>query len=270
MNSLRKSFLIPTFLIITTFLIPTIMAQDSRFGIDEKTGNFLPGDVYLLNEDSVKVKLADLINKPTLLSFVYYKCPGLCSPVMDGIAEIIDKTDLKLGTDYQVITISVDYKEPIGLAREKKKSYLRTMDSDEASNFWQFFVTDSITVKMLTEAAGWEFKRSGNDFVHSAATILITPKRMISQYFYGTFILPMHFHLAVDDAKKELADASRIKDQKYCYNFVPEKNQNYSIVVGSAGIGIFLAASFLLIWLTLAKRHKNSTPHFKDHGRIQI
>ena len=29
---------------------------------------------------------------------------------------------------------------------------------------------------------------------------MISPKRMISQYFYGTFILPMHFHLAVIDA----------------------------------------------------------------------
>ncbi len=62
----------------------------------------------LVNEDSVMVRFEDLIDKPTLLSFVYYDCPGLCSPVMAGIAEIIGKSDLTLGRDYQVITISIE------------------------------------------------------------------------------------------------------------------------------------------------------------------
>jgi len=241
----------------TFLLLLRISAQNNRFGILEKSGYTLPADVLLLNEDSTWVKFGDLINKPTLLSFVYYKCPGLCSPVMDGIAEIIDKTDLKLGKDYQVITISIDYKEPINLAIAKKKSYLKTMRSHTASRFWQFYVTDSAGIKALTNAAGWEFKRSGNDFVHTAATILITPKRKISQYFYGTFILPMHFHLAVNDAKKEFVDPSRLEDQKYCYNFTPRKNKYYSIVISSAGIGILAAAAFLFIWLSLPREPKN-------------
>lgn len=144
------------------------------------------------------------------------------------------------------------------------------MRSRSASRFWQFYVTDSTTVKTLTDAAGWEFKRSGNDFIHSAATILLTPNRKISQYFYGTFILPMHFHLAVNDARNELVDASRLKDQKYCYNFIPEKNKYYSIVVSSAGIGIFAVAAFLFIWLSLTKGTKNISMHPEDHGPVQI
>lgn len=270
MTLLRNVFQTLTLLLTTILLMPNLIAQDDRYGIQEKTGDILPGDVYLLNEDSVLVKFGDLIDKPTLLSFVYYECPGLCSPVMDGIAEIIDKSDLILGTDYKVITISVDYKESINLAREKKANYLKTMNSGNASQFWQFYITDSVTVKRLTDAAGWEFKRSGNDFVHVAATIMVTPNRKISQYFYGTFILPMHFHLAIDDAKKELVDASRLKDPKYCYNFVQEKNLQYRTVVSSAGIGILITASFLFIWLSLTGRPKNTSQHPEHHDRLQI
>jgi len=228
-----------------------LKAQDARFGIIDLSGSCIPSDIPLLNEDSVWVKFGDLIDRPTLLSFVYFKCPGLCSPVMDGIAELIEKTDLTLGTDYQIITIGINYKEPLHLAREKKASYLRTMHSDKAGDWWQFYITDSASVKRITDAAGWEFKRAGNDFVHSAATIMLTPKRKISQYFYGTFILPMHFHLAVADAKNEISDASRIKDQKYCYNFIQPLNKPYRILVNSAGIVTLVAASILFIWLSL-------------------
>jgi len=231
-------------------------AQDARYGIVEKTGDVLPADVVLTNEDSVPVKFGDLVTKPTLLSFVYYKCPGLCSPVMNGIAEIIEKSDLQLGKDYQVITISINYKEPISLARAKKASYMKTLRSDNARRYWQFYVADSAAVKKLTDAAGWEFKRTGNDFVHAAATILITPRRKISQYFYGTFILPMHFHLAVNDARGELSDASRVSEQKYCFNFTPPSNKTYSMIVNSTGIGILVLAAFLFIWLSLTPRSK--------------
>ena len=245
-------------------------AQDLRYGIVERTGETLPADVYLLNEDSVWMRFGDLVKKPTLLSFVYYRCPGLCSPVMSGIAEIIDKSDLKPGRDYQVITISVDYKENIALAREKKKNYLRSMHKSWVSPYWQFYVTDSATVKKLTDAAGWQFKRTGNDFVHVAATVLISPQRKISQYFYGTFILPMHFQMAVHDAARGLADASRLEDQKYCFNFKPAKNKYYSMVVSYSGIGILVAAVFLFIWLSLGKTQENISNQPDEDGPIPI
>jgi protein SCO1 len=243
-------------ILCSLFFISILTAQDIRFGIVEKTGDILPGNVMLTNEDSVSVKFGDLVDKPTLLSFVYYKCPGLCSPVMDGIAEVIEKSDLRLGKDYQVITISVNYKEPISLARAKKASYMKALRSVNAWRYWQFYVADSAAVKKLTDAAGWEFKRTGNDFVHAAATIMITPHRKISQYFYGTYILPMHFHLAVNDARSELTDASRLNDQKYCYNFTPPVNKAYSLIVSSTGIGILILGAFLFIWLSLTPRSK--------------
>ena len=263
MRPLRHIPVIVAFLFITFLPVLHVAAQDNRFGIVEKTGNILPGDVNLLNEDSVLVSFGDLITMPTLLSFVYYKCPGLCSPVMDGIAEVIDKSDLVLGVDYQVITISIDYNDGIGLARSKKNNYLKNIESPLAGRFWQFYVADSMAVKKLTDAAGWEFKRQGDQFVHSAATIMVSPQRMISQYFYGTFILPMHFHLAVTDAKNEKASASRLKDLKYCYNYTPARNLPFRLIVTSGGIGILVLAVFLFIYLSLGT-HNRKTRRYPD------
>lgn len=233
-----------------------LWSQNNTYGILERTGMFLPENVIITGEDSVRVRFGDLIDRPTLLNFVYYQCPGLCSPVMNGIAEVIRKSELQIGRDYQVITISVDSRELPSLARSKKASYMGMLHNPNARKYWQFYVADSQAIRTLTNAAGWEFKRTGNDFVHSAATILITPHRMISQYFYGTFILPMHFYLAVNDARAELSDASRTEEQKYCYNFEPQKNQYYSAIVHTTGIGILVLAAFLFIWLSLTPAHK--------------
>ncbi len=124
-------------------LAGNVWSQDKTYGILERTGQILPENVMITNEDSVQVRFGDLIDRPTLLSFVYYKCPGLCSPVMNGIAEIIQKSDLQIGKDYQVITISVNYQEPVSLARSKKASYMRTLHNPNAQKYWQFYVADS-------------------------------------------------------------------------------------------------------------------------------
>ena len=41
---------------------------------------------------------------------------GYLSPLMDGLSEVIDGTDLVLGQDYQALTISFDYREKTFLA----------------------------------------------------------------------------------------------------------------------------------------------------------
>ncbi len=58
---------------------------------------------------------------------------------------------LKLGNDYEVITVSFDPTEGIMLGKEKKASYLSTMEKkEEAAQNWSFFVSDSLNIARLT------------------------------------------------------------------------------------------------------------------------
>ena len=52
---------------------------------------------------------------------------------MWGISKFIDQVDLKLGKDYDVITISFDPIERIDLGIKKKASYLSTMKDQESA-----------------------------------------------------------------------------------------------------------------------------------------
>ena len=97
-----------------------LLKPDIEIGIVEHLGDTIPMNLWFLNENSDTVTLGELINKPTILLFVYFDCPNLCSPLMDGVADFVGKIDLKLGTDYQIITISFNTKDTPEKARIKR------------------------------------------------------------------------------------------------------------------------------------------------------
>src|ERR1035437_5123090 len=74
--------------------------REVEIGIVEKLGNTIPLDLKFYNEKNDTVTLGSMINKPTILSFVYFDCPGLCSPLLDGIADVISKMDMTIGKDF--------------------------------------------------------------------------------------------------------------------------------------------------------------------------
>ncbi|QIA09700.1 SCO family protein [Draconibacterium halophilum] len=108
---------------------PAASDDDVEIGVVEHLDDYLPDSILLINEAGEQVWLADLIDKPTILNFVYYRCPGICSPLMEGVAGVMDKSDLVVGEDYQVLTISFDPSETIDLGIRKKKNYLQLMNN---------------------------------------------------------------------------------------------------------------------------------------------
>ncbi|MFQ6102875.1 MAG: hypothetical protein ACE5OP_01115, partial [Candidatus Glassbacteria bacterium] len=99
--------IIKALVLVLTLLWPlTCPAQESaqsvEIGIDEKLGDFVPLDLTFYDENGDRAALNELIQRPTILNLVYYRCPGICSPLMSGIAEVLGKLDLEPGKDYSV------------------------------------------------------------------------------------------------------------------------------------------------------------------------
>ncbi|MCK4855352.1 MAG: SCO family protein, partial [Bacteroidales bacterium] len=137
-------FIIATLSLSLIVLIPchingqtAISPQETEIGIEEHLDEYVPLDIMVIDEKNQTTNLAALIDKPTIINLVYYRCPGICSPLMEGLADVMDKVDLELGKDYQVLTISFDPRESIELAHRKKNNYLNLMSSPEpAREHW--------------------------------------------------------------------------------------------------------------------------------------
>ncbi len=104
------------FLILAViFLMPCFsFAQDENniskpeVGIYERSGETIPDDIVLTNENGKQVNVKSLITKPTVFSLVYFRCPGICTPLLNGLLTVVDKADMEPGKDYNLVTISFD------------------------------------------------------------------------------------------------------------------------------------------------------------------
>ncbi len=227
-----------------------ITEQEPVIGIVEHEGRILPGDVFVTDETGKLVNLKKSIDKPTVITFVYYRCPGLCSPLLDGLAEAIDSAELKIGTDYQVFTISFDPTEGTALARQKKANYLSQMKNKNAAAGWHFFTADSSNIASLTSATGFKFKRAGKDFLHAATLILVDPRSKIIRYLNGTRYNASDFKLAILDATPTKNAKISDKIKAYFYQFDPVSKQYQKNFMKIAGlIFIFLSLGVFLYLL---------------------
>ena len=112
--------------IILYFALPLAAKAEQgtkpKVGIEEKLNSYVPMDLAFTDSDGKQRLLKDIIKIPTVLSLVYYRCPGICSPLLGSMGETMSKLNLKPGKDFQGLTISFNHKEDYVLAAGKKKN----------------------------------------------------------------------------------------------------------------------------------------------------
>lgn len=233
--------------------------NDPEIGIVEHLDDFLPTDIYLIDENNQRVLLTDLIDKPTIINYVYFRCPGICSPLMEGLSKVMDESDLVAGVDYQVFTISFDPRETIDLGIKKKNNYLNLVTKKEAiSKGWKFFVSDSASIIKGTNAIGFKYKKTGQDYAHAAAVVVVSPKGKITRYLTGIYFLPFDFKMAVIEASKGMSAPTINKIMQYCFSYDPVgKAYVLNVTKISGTLILFVAMLFFLVLIFKPKRKIN-------------
>ncbi|MGM0621546.1 MAG: SCO family protein [Bacteroidota bacterium] len=251
--------MIPFFVIGQAAVNPAVNPEDVEIGIVEHLNEYMPDSISLINENGEQVWLSDVIDKPTVINFVYYRCPGICSPLMEAVAGVMNKSELVAGEDYQVLTISFDPTETIDLGIRKKTNYLGLMSDEkaaEAENGWLFYVSDSASINRATEATGFRYRTTGNDYLHAASLTVVSPKGKITRYLNGLQFLPFEWKMAIVEASKGQSGPTMSKVLRFCFTYDPA-GQTYVLnftKVGGAIIMFF--AVLLLLYLVLKPRKK--------------
>ena len=227
-----------------------IPASDVEVGVVEHLGETIPLDLTFFNENGDTVKLADLVKKPTIFNFVYFDCPGLCSPLLDGVSDAVSKVDMDLGEDYQVITISFNTKDTPEKAREKKKNFVQKI-SQENQEAWMYLTGTQENINTITDALGFKYKPAGLDFSHPSVIIVVSPKGVITRYLYGLTFLPFDVKMSIIEAQKGIQGGSVNKILEVCFAYDPV-SRSYTLkttmFIGSVTLGMLLMLfTFLLI-----------------------
>jgi protein SCO1/2 len=233
-----------------------ITPQETEVGIEEHLDDFIPLDIMVIDEENQTTTLGALIDKPTIINLVYYRCPGICSPLMEGLADVMDKVDLELGKDYQVLTISFDPRESIELAHRKKNNYLNLMSNPEpARENWKFFVSDSVNISRLTDAVGFKYRKAGNDFIHAATIVIVSPDGKITRYLNGTFFLPFELTLAITEASEGISAPTVNRILQFCFAYDPV-GQKYVLSMTRVALPIITLSTIILVLILVVRTSK--------------
>lgn len=239
--------------------------------IEDKLGAKVPLDVKLVNDEGEAVTLGEYFSKektgkPVLLTLGYYQCPMLCSLVLNSTLEALKKVSLDVGEDFTVVTVSIDPKETVALAKQKRSNYLSQYGREGAAPGWRFHVAEEAEVKRLADAIGFEYRwdERAEQYAHGAGIFFVSPDGTLTRTLYG-------LSYGATDVKFALMEASRgevgsVTDRVLmsCFQYTPD-GQRYGVYVwGVMRLGgiltlLFLGTMLFVLWRR--ERRNQSSGH---------
>ena len=222
--------------------------------IEEHLGDYFSSDLVFTGTDSTEIQLLEMINIPTVIAPVYYNCPGLCTPIMDGIVKLLNRTDLEMGKDFQVISISFHEMETPELAAVKKRNYAALIDDKQGTDYWYFMTGDQENIRDLLDALGYSVIRKGEDILHPAAIIILSPTGKIVKYIQGTKFNPIEFKMAIQKAVVEEPMPTISRVLKACFNYEPAgRDKQRSVTILGFILMISIAVLVMVTYHPLKK-----------------
>ena len=249
----KKSHKIIVLLLSVVIFVPfknyTAQVKDKiEVGIEERQGKYLPMDAEFVTSENDTVALKNIINKPFLLDVGYYNCPGICHPLLSELSWAVDRIKMNPGTDFQVVFLSFDPKEDYTIAQKWKKSYLKGMKRKMPPNSWYFLSGDSVNIKKITDAVGFDYRPNGRNFIHAGSVESISADGKISRYIYGSTFNPFDLKMALIDAQNDEVRPTSAKLLQLCFSYDPSGRKyslNVTRIVGALMIlGLF---SFFIV-----------------------
>ncbi len=249
--------------------IDSLKKAKEKLSIQEKLGNQISIDTKFKNEKGEIVPLKNYLKegKPVILTPVYYSCPHLCTLILNGLLDAINKEkSFYPESDYEIISISMDHEETHELAKLKKDNYFEklTLSKDrkaEARKGWHFLTGSKKNVKKIFSEVGFSYEKQGDEYAHTATIIFLTSQGKIARYLYGVTYKENDFKMAILESSE--GKISSFIDQVifYCFRYDPAK-RTYSLiawkVMFAGSITVVLLLSGLLAYLWFWERRKNS------------
>ena len=228
--------------------------QKIEIGIVEKLGEYIPTDVFFYDEKGDSVALKDFVDKPTILSFVYFRCPTICPRMLSELTLLLEKIDLEPGKDFNLITISFDPTDTPENAADKKMNFVKSIQRTLPENAWRFLTGDINNIASITESVGYRFKKDRQDFIHTSALIILAPDGKIIRYIMGLSYLPFDVKMAVIEAAEGRVGPTINKVLLYCFSYDPQGRtyaMNITKITGT--IILFLIGVFAIFLITKTK-----------------
>jgi protein SCO1/2 len=244
-------------------------------GITQRMNQHVPADLTFRDEVGKSVRLGEYFGKkPIVLSLVYFNCPFMCTEVLNGELRALQGVPLKLGSDYEAVTVSFDPKDGPQQAALKNRIYTGLYGRPAASDGWHFLTGSEDSIQALTGAVGfgYSYDQPSGQFAHATAIMILTPEGRISRYFYGVQYPTRDVQLGLVEASEGRIGSPTDAALLFCYHYDPLTGK-YGLVVANviriAGTVTMLVLGTFLFLMFRQEKYGLDSPQVPQPAAMQ-
>jgi protein SCO1 len=222
---------------------------------EQRLGAQIPLDATFQDENGKTVQLGSYFGgkKPVVLILAYYRCPMLCTLVMDGTAKAFKQLSFDLGDQFDALTVSFDPRDTPADSKAAQEKYIKVYGHPDGAGGWHFLTGQKAQIDRLTDAVGFHYAydpRTGQ-YVHTAGLVVITPAGKVAQYFYGVNFDPNFLRLALVQSSKDKIGSVVDQILLYCCTYDPNTGRYEATIARvlqiAGALTILLIGSLLFI-----------------------
>jgi protein SCO1/2 len=231
-------------------------------GFDQRLNEQVPLDLAFKDETGQPARLGDYFHgKPVILVLAYYRCPMLCTQVLNGLVRALLDIPLDVGKEFEVVTVSFDPRETPELAAAKRKTYLERYGRPGAAAGWHFLTGEEDAIKRLTKSVGFRYTYDprNDQFAHASGILVLTPAGKISRYFYDITYSPRDLRLGLVEASANRIGSPVDQVLLFCFHYDPAEGKYGPTIMNFVRLGgalTILAVGTLLAVLWRQERRK--------------
>lgn len=198
-------------------------------------------------------------NKPVVLVMGYYRCPMLCTLVLNGLVESASDMRWSIGKDFKVIDVSIDPNEGPSLAAAKKRTYLKRYGRNGADDGWHFLTGNSLAVRQLADEVGFHYAYdpASKQYAHPSGLVILTPQGKVSHYLFGVTFPSKDLYDALRDASVNKTSGPIQELILLCFHYNPLTGKYSATIMGVLrlmGVLTVLALVGLIAGLAVRKK----------------
>lgn len=219
---------------------------------DPRVGARLPLQLQFVDENGNHVTLGDYFgSKPVVLSLNYFHCQYLCPIEEDGLISAFNGIRPSLGSDFTLLTVSIDGRDGPAEAADVKARGMRTYNRPMGADGWHLLTSNQATIDQLAQTVGFQsiHDPQAGDFAHAIGAITLTPDGVISHYVEGIQFDSGELQSALSSA----AGSGVIGALLVCYHFDPLTGRYTQLALSALRIGgavtvLGMAVFLLKLW----------------------
>jgi protein SCO1/2 len=173
-------------------------------GVVSKEGDFVDLNIPFRDHKNNLARVGDFFKdgKPVVLSFNYSNCPKLCSVQLENMVDALKQIDFKIGTDFEMVSVTIDPTETPDRAAQNIDIYLKRYNLSAAKDGFHFLIGEEKNIRKLANQTGFEYKyvESQKLYSHPPVFILLSPEGKIVRYIHGLDYDPKTMRLALIEA----------------------------------------------------------------------